>query len=121
MKAKVIIENGNSQIVLTFENEFEKDIIDKVYQYPNRYERTASFSSESETYSSSSRKNQKITIDITKIKEEQKVNYVQEQQIIYLVVNSKKGQINGAFDTRGKAENFIASSKSMIIQEIKVE
>ena len=29
MKAKVIIENGDSTIILTPENEFEKDIIDK--------------------------------------------------------------------------------------------
>ena len=29
MKAKVIIENGDATIILTPENEFEKDIIDK--------------------------------------------------------------------------------------------
>ena len=29
MKAKVIIENGDATIIITPENEFEKDIIDK--------------------------------------------------------------------------------------------
>ncbi len=31
MKAKVIIENGDATIILTPENEFEKDIIDKMF------------------------------------------------------------------------------------------
>lgn len=31
MKAKVIIENGETTIILTPENEFEKDLIEKVH------------------------------------------------------------------------------------------
>lgn len=38
MKAKVIIENGCTEIILTPENEFEEDVLEKVYE--NKYEIT---------------------------------------------------------------------------------
>ena len=38
MKAKVIIENGNIGIILNTENEFEKEVLENVYE--NKYEIT---------------------------------------------------------------------------------
>ena len=38
MKAKVIIENGQTKIELSPENEFEKDIIEKVYGQRQNYD-----------------------------------------------------------------------------------
>lgn len=44
MKAKVIIENGETTIVLTPENDFEIDIIEKVEFRNNNYNTSVSFS-----------------------------------------------------------------------------
>jgi CO dehydrogenase/acetyl-CoA synthase alpha subunit len=38
MKAKVIIEQGITKVVLTCENEFEKDIVEKIKDYRSDYE-----------------------------------------------------------------------------------
>ena len=38
MKAKVIIENGITNIILKPENDFEIDILEKVYLSENKYE-----------------------------------------------------------------------------------
>ncbi len=37
MKTKVVIENGGTIIVLSPENEFEKDVIEKVYKKNEAY------------------------------------------------------------------------------------
>ena len=37
MKAKVIIENGETTIILTPENEFETDIIEKMYDKKEKH------------------------------------------------------------------------------------
>ena len=41
MKAKVVIENGLTTIVLTPENEFEKDVIEKVDNNKAKYDMIA--------------------------------------------------------------------------------
>ena len=38
MKAKVIIEQGITKVVLTCENAFEKDIVEKIKDYRSNYE-----------------------------------------------------------------------------------
>lgn len=43
MKAKVIIENGETQIVLTPENDFEIDVIEKIYDKKEKYNVLTSF------------------------------------------------------------------------------
>lgn len=43
MKAKVIIENGETQIILTPENEFEIDLIEKIYDKKEKYNVLTSF------------------------------------------------------------------------------
>ncbi len=37
MKAKVIIENGETEIILTPSNEFDKEVLEKLYTYKSRY------------------------------------------------------------------------------------
>lgn len=37
MKAKVIIENGETEIVLTPENDFEEDVLKKVHSMKEKY------------------------------------------------------------------------------------
>ena len=43
MKAKVIIENRETTIILTPENEFEKDIIEKVHNKKKEYNTLCTF------------------------------------------------------------------------------
>ena len=43
MKAKVIIENGKTQIQLTPENGFETDVINNAYEHKKNYEITSDF------------------------------------------------------------------------------
>lgn len=38
MKAKVIIENGQTTIIVTPENDFEKDVIEKLHAKSNNYD-----------------------------------------------------------------------------------
>jgi hypothetical protein len=38
MKAKVIIENGLSTIVLTPDNDFEKQVVENAYDHKHRFE-----------------------------------------------------------------------------------
>ena len=61
MKTKVIIENGEIEVVLTPENEFEKDIIEKLV------DRTKDFSIHTKAYTDwqfSQHNNHKITMNI---------------------------------------------------------
>jgi hypothetical protein len=46
MKTKVIIENGETTIILTPENEFENDVIEKVYNRKVDYNIHSNFSAE---------------------------------------------------------------------------
>ena len=46
MKAKVVIENGETTIILTPENEFERDVIEKVYQKKEKHSIYTSFEAE---------------------------------------------------------------------------
>jgi len=65
MKAKVIIENGKTQIVLSPENEFEIDLIEKIYDKKEKYNSLTSFNA-SYNYGTYSKHN--ISIDINEIK-----------------------------------------------------
>ena len=38
MKSKVVIENGEIEIVLTPENDFEREVLDKIYSNKNKYD-----------------------------------------------------------------------------------
>jgi hypothetical protein len=38
MKAKVIIENGLSTIVLTPDNDFEKQVVENIYDHKHKFE-----------------------------------------------------------------------------------
>lgn len=66
MKAKVIIENGQTKIDLTPENDFEKDIIEKVYGQRQNYDLDADINA---TYNYGAYTNHNIEI---LIKERQK-------------------------------------------------
>jgi len=64
MKAKVIIENGETTIILTPENDFEKDIIEKVHDKKKEHSTICTFDIK-EFYGSIS--NHKIEISIKRI------------------------------------------------------
>ncbi len=64
MKAKVIIENGQTTIVLLAENEFEKDVIEKVKSDKTKYELDTMFKTD---YSYSYHSNHNIEIKIKKV------------------------------------------------------
>ena len=38
MKSKVVIENGETEIILTPENDFEREVLDKIYSNKNKYD-----------------------------------------------------------------------------------
>ena len=65
MKAKVIIENGETNIVLTPENDFEVDIIEKVYNKNQNYKQECSFNTD---YNYGLLKNHNIKITIKEVK-----------------------------------------------------
>jgi len=65
MKAKVIIENGETAIILTPENDFEKDIIKKVYNRKQHFDTITDFDLKS-SYGNCS--NHKIEISIKEIR-----------------------------------------------------
>jgi hypothetical protein len=65
MKAKVIIENGESEIILVPENEFEIDLIEKIHMKKEKYNTITSFNAE---YKFGDFQNHKIIIDIKEIK-----------------------------------------------------
>ena len=65
MKAKVIIENGETNIILTPENEFEVDVIEKVYNKNQNYSQECSFNAD---YNYGSLKNHNIKIKIKETK-----------------------------------------------------
>jgi hypothetical protein len=37
MKAKVVIENGETEIILTPSNDFDKDVLEKIYNNKSRF------------------------------------------------------------------------------------
>lgn len=61
MKAKVIIENGEIQIVLTPENDFEIDVIEKIYDKKEKYNVLTSFNA-NVSYGTYSKHNIEINI-----------------------------------------------------------
>jgi hypothetical protein len=65
MKTKVIIENGETQIILTPESDFELDVIEKIYNRKERFSVTTNFNA-NESYGTYSKQN--ISIDIKEIK-----------------------------------------------------
>lgn len=64
MKAKVIIENGETTIVLTPENIFETDVLEKVYTSKGSYNLNTNVDAR---YNYGSYDNHKIEISIKKI------------------------------------------------------
>jgi len=70
MKAKVIIEHGTTSIILTPENEFEKDIIEKVEDRRSDFDLKSNFNVDREIYSSSTKINHNITIKLVEKIEE---------------------------------------------------
>ena len=65
MKAKVIIENGETKIILTPENDFEIDVIEKIYDKKEKYSVLTSFNA-NVSYSTYSKHN--IALEIKEIK-----------------------------------------------------
>lgn len=65
MEAKVIIENGETEIILTPENEFEKDIVEKVYLVKDKFNIHTRFDAE---YNFGSYRYHNIKLSIVKIK-----------------------------------------------------
>ena len=65
MKAKVIIENGETTIVLTPENDFETDVIVKVRDKREKHEIYTSFNAD---YDFGSYRNQRIELTIKETK-----------------------------------------------------
>lgn len=60
MKAKVIIENGLTTIVLTPENDFEKTVLDDAYKSKDKFLFEAEASAEYQSYGNN--KNHKLVI-----------------------------------------------------------
>lgn len=126
MKAKVIIENGKSQIELSCENEFEKHIVDKVVGKRSGYEIKTSFNSDNEygyTYNNSNRKNQRINIDITEAKEtivEEQLETNYEGKSVFLVVDNRDGTIYGCFNDKAKATKYKNENSNMLLRKIQV-
>ena len=65
MKAKVIIQNGKTEIILSPENDFEIDLIEKIYDKKEKYNALTSFNA---TYNYGSYSKHNILIDINEIK-----------------------------------------------------
>lgn len=65
MKTKVIIENGLTKIVMTPENDFETDVLDKVYRKKQNYEIETSVTAE---YYYNEYKNHTLTATLKEIK-----------------------------------------------------
>ena len=66
MKAKVIIEDGETSIVLTPETDFEKDIIEKGYGKTNKFSIHTSFDAQ---YSYSTYSKHSITMILKELKQ----------------------------------------------------
>ena len=65
MKAQVIIENGETTIVLTPENMFDKDVLEKVYSKKEQFKLITQAEAD---YSYGSYQNHKFTISIKEIR-----------------------------------------------------
>lgn len=66
MKTKVIIENGESKIVLTPENDFEKDILEKLYD--DKYETSTVLESDYCFGSLTGRENYRLNVHLKETK-----------------------------------------------------
>jgi hypothetical protein len=64
MKAKVIIENGETTIILTPENDFDRDILEKAYTAKNKFDLHTSVDA---NYRYGSYENHKMVVSIKKI------------------------------------------------------
>lgn len=65
MKTKVIIENEVTKIVMTPENDFETDVLDRVYSKQQNYKVETNISAE---YSFGELKNHTLTTTLKKLK-----------------------------------------------------
>lgn len=65
MKAKVIIENGETTIILNPENDFDTDIVEKIYENKERFNIHTIVDSD---YNYGARQNHRLEISIKEIK-----------------------------------------------------